>query len=271
MDDRAYVALLQWAMPRLGLRWDGFVDVRRQVVRRVASRIAQLDLPDVEAYRARLESDPEEQAALDRLCYVTISRFYRDRAVFEALRGRLLEELAERAVARAAASLRIVSAGCASGEEPYTLAMLWHLDVGPRFPSLELAIVAIDRDEEVLARARRATYPPSSLRELPEPLRDRGLERIGDELVVRPDLRRGVTFVRADLRTFVPEPVVDLVMCRNAVFTYFDVPSQRDFCARIVGALAPRGLLVIGGHERLPDEPAALGLRAEARSIFAKA
>src|ERR1700754_555065 len=110
MNDRECVELLQWALPRLGLRWRGFKNLRRQVCRRVQTHCSELGL-DVAAYRRRLEQDPEELLALDALCFVTISRFYRDHRIFDALRGRLLPMLAEAAIARGEHVLRAWSAG----------------------------------------------------------------------------------------------------------------------------------------------------------------
>lgn len=78
MRNAECVALLRWALPRLGLRWPGFRRVRRQVCKRIARRIKELGLADVAAYRERLECAPEEWPEFDSLCRITISRFYRD-------------------------------------------------------------------------------------------------------------------------------------------------------------------------------------------------
>src|SRR6185295_20147796 len=126
VSDRC-VELLQWALPRLGKRWQGFRNVRGQVCKRIARRARELGLADLEAYRAHLEAHDDEWPVLDALCRVTISRFYRDRAVFDRLRLEILPAFAERAAARGESVVRAWSAGCASGEEPYTLAMIWSL------------------------------------------------------------------------------------------------------------------------------------------------
>src|SRR5262245_29735844 len=100
MTDRECVELLQWALPRLGLRWRGFKNLRRQVCRRISARAAELGISDAASYRRRLEEDPDELQKLDALCFVTISRFYRDHRIFDALRHTLLPKLAEAACAR---------------------------------------------------------------------------------------------------------------------------------------------------------------------------
>ena len=115
-----WAALLQWALPRLDLAWPGFRKVRGQVCKRVRRRMKRLGLADFDAYRARLEADPKEWRVLDGFCRITISRFFRDRGAFEVLRRVVLPEIARRSAAEQRPA-RIWSAGCASGEEPYTV------------------------------------------------------------------------------------------------------------------------------------------------------
>ena len=98
MDDRDCTSFLQWALAQCDFRWAGFRKVRRQVCKRLSRRIRELGLADFTAYRRRLEADPAEWTAFDSCCVVTISRFYRDRSVYEILRERVLPEIAARAV-----------------------------------------------------------------------------------------------------------------------------------------------------------------------------
>src|SRR5262249_27026248 len=156
-----------------------------------------------------------ELVRLDALCFVTISRFYRDRRIFDALRLTLLPRLAEGAARRGDPTLRIWSAGCASGEEPYTLAIVWELELAARFSSPQLAMLATDFDPVVLTRAVRGYYQASSLRELPRELRDAAFETVGDLACVRARFRAPITFERRDIRSFVPPEMQDLVLCRN--------------------------------------------------------
>jgi chemotaxis protein methyltransferase CheR len=248
VTDLECVALLQEYLPRLGLRWQGFKNVRRQVCRRLAARTKELGL-DASGYRARLDADEGERRALYGLCYVTISRFYRDRRTCDELRDQLLPELASRSRSNAGGILRVWSAGCASGEEPYTVAILWHLAVAPRFPDVTLEVLASDFEETVLARAMRGEYEESSLRELPKAWRDAAFERRGDLFVLEPELRRGVVFARADIRDFSPQEPLQLLLCRNSVFTYFDEAEQQRFLERAYDRLLSGGVLVVGSHE----------------------
>lgn len=253
MTDSECVAFLQWALPRLHLRWPGFRKVRALPRKRLNRRLAELGLPDLAAYRHHLEADPGEWAVLDGLCRIPISRFGRDRDVFAHLRRETLPAVARRAADRRDPELRCWSAGCASGEEPYTLRILWDLELGPRFRRLPIRIVATDIDEEILERARRACYPASSLKDLPPEWVARAFLRSDGEYCLGEAFRRGVEFRRQDLRVQAPEGSFHLVFCRNLAFTYFDDAGQREVLRRIALRLIPGGSLVIGKHEVLPE------------------
>jgi chemotaxis protein methyltransferase CheR len=123
---------------------------------------------------------------LDALTPITISRFHRDAQVFRALEHHVLPALAAAAAADARDRLGAWSAGCASGEEAYTLALLWHGTPAARFPTLRLDVLASDIDPAMLRRACEATYEPSSLRDLPARWRDRGFTRRGRALMRAP-------------------------------------------------------------------------------------
>src|SRR5215218_11251625 len=234
MRDSECVEFLQWALPRLGMRWAGFRRVRRQVCRRVRRRIGQLGLRDLSAYQARLERDPLEWATLDRLTQITISRFGRDRGAFEFIRGEVLPSLAADVLARHGESVEVWSAGCAAGEEVYTLTITWQLELARRLAPVAIRILATDLNDTMLARARRACFTAGSLKELPERW-------------------RAVTFARHDVRSAPPDGPFDLVTCRNLAFTYFDLDLQRPTAVRLAGALRPGGALVLGSHEELPE------------------
>lgn len=268
MQDRECVAFLQWALPRLKRPWPGFRKVRRQLCRRIERRCRTLGLSDVAAYRNHLEQHPDEWPKLDELCPITISCFYRDTGMWETLAAVVLPALARRA--RGAAVLRAASIGCASGEEPYTLALAWQFAVAPQFAAVRLEVTATDVVEVVLERARVACYLESSLRLLPPAWREHGFERVGERWCLRARFREAVTFLRQDLRTALPQQEFDVILCRNLVFTYFDAPTQQMLLARLLTQLAPGGALIIGRRERLPEGAANLApwLNAERQGIY---
>jgi chemotaxis protein methyltransferase CheR len=252
MDDSEWVTLLQAGLPRLGLRWAGFRKVRGQVCKRLRRRASELGLPDADAYHAYLERHPEEWAVLDSLTHVTISRFNRDRGVFTLVESEVLPVLASEAMMYGAETVEAWSAGCASGEEAYTLAIIWQLALAHRFPGLALRILATDVDEAMLARARRGCYGAGSLREVPEPWRAAAFVRQGRCHCVRGEIRAVVRIVRHDIRDRPPAGTFDLVLCRNLAFTYFDGAGQLSVVSRLGAALRPGGALAVGKHEALP-------------------
>ena len=209
--------------------------MRAQVIKRIDRRVAELGLADLDAYRARLEDDPPEWAVLDHLCRVTVSRFARDRAVWDELVATVLPRIEGRAW----------SAGCGAGEEPYTLAIAWEMTrEGP------LEIIATDVDDNQLARAAAARFPSGTLRELPEAWQRAAFD--GDQL--RERFRAHVRFARHDVRTPPPSGPFDLVLCRNLAFSYFDESLQREVAAALRGVLSTRGTLVVGLDEQIPDD-----------------
>jgi chemotaxis protein methyltransferase CheR len=243
MHDAECVAFLQWALPRMGMRWRGMHRVRRQACKRIDRRMRELGVADVYAYRAYLDAHDSEWAALEDACRITISRFFRDRGVFEDLARHVLPALASAATARGATELRCWSLGCASGEEPYSLAMLWR-DEPP------LHIVATDADPHMIERAERGCYSAGSLKEVPPDLLAEAFDRRGDLYRIRSPYRERIELRVQNLRREQPDGPFDLVLCRNLAFTYFDDDLQREILARIAERL--RGALVIGGHETLP-------------------
>lgn len=253
MTDSECIRLLQWALPELQLRWPGFRKVRKQVCKRIDRRREELRLADAAQYRTYLETHPAEWAVLDALCRIPISRFYRDRAVFEFLEREVLVELARMEMASGGAEMRCWSIGCAGGEEPYSLAILWKLRLASRFPSLALRILATDADERAIARAEQGCYAAGSLKDLPPAWRLDALYRAGEKFYVKAQYRDAVTFLVQDVRCTVPERLFHLILCRNLAFTYFDEPLQREVQQKITERLVPGGALVIGSLESLPE------------------
>lgn len=253
MKDSECIEFLQWSLPRLQMRWEGFRKVRAQVCKRVRQRLRELDLSGTVAYRSYLKNHPEEWRVLDDLCHITISRFYRDRGVFEHLERQVLPELAARATGTGKLLLQCWSAGCASGEEAYTLAILWGLRLMERFPTLDMRILATDVDENVLQRAREGCYDFSSLKEFPQDWLTQAFTRSANTFCVRSEYRKMVEFAHQDLRTTMPQNLFHLILCRNSALTYFDVAPQQEILRKLRDRLEIGGALVIGIHESLPQ------------------
>ena len=256
MEDKACVEFLQWALPLLKMRWAGFRKVRNQVCKRINRRLQSLQLPNIKAYQEYLQRHQEEWAVLDGLCRVTISRFFRDRLVFSSLQAVILPELVQGMRGRKETTLRIWSAGCAAGEEPYTLGILWELELRQRTAELptQIDIIATDADQQLLDRAIRACYPYSSVKNLPEDWCRRAFFKHNGEFCLRPPFRNYVRFICQDVRNETPPGVFDLILCRNLAFTYFEDEVQRQILRRLADVLQAGGFLVLGIHETLPQD-----------------
>lgn len=254
IDKNEFVHFLKWCLPKLNLRWSGFRKVRDTVRKRLARRIKALGLKDLAAYRERLESDPAEWLELDQLCRIPISRFYRDKGVYKMLSDIFLPGCADAVRARGGGELRILSAGCASGEEPYTISVIWWLRLAERYPGVQLQILALDVDDMMLHRARTACYSAGSFKDMPADLLENGFRRTDGEYCLRDAYRRGVQIAKADLRENVPAGPFDVILCRNTAFTYFDDATQEAVFARLDASLREGGYLIIGSHEALPAQ-----------------
>ena len=270
MKDSDCVQFLQWAAPRLRFRWPGFRKVRKQVCKRINRRLRELGLADVKAYRDYLGGHREEWSVLDSFCRISISRFYRDRGVFDYLRDEVLPRLAATAHASANDNVWCWSAGCASGEEVYTLKIIWKLCVGCRFPDVALRVIATDSDSNILDRARRGCYPTSSLKDIPKDWLTAAFTKAGELFCVKPDFREGVEFICQDIRQETPDGLFHMVLCRRLVFTYFDDALQQDMLRRILAKLVSGGILVTGKQERLLIEPLELQPYQRKMGIYQK-
>ena len=265
MTDSEGVQFLQWCLPRLRLRWPGFRKVRRQLYKRINRRLQELKLSNIDAYRDYLEDHPAEWATLETSCWISISRFYRDRSVFQYLESDVLPQLAQPVAAGQGKELRCWSAGCAGGEEPYTLAIIWKQSLASQYPMLQFRVVATDIDPQAIQRAERACYHASSVKQLPVKWRDPAFRTIGDEFCLNDEYRSSVMFGLQDIRERAPEGTFHLILCRNLVFTYFDENLQREVMQRLTERLTSGGALIIGQLERLPE--GSWGLEAWSRRL----
>lgn len=260
MSDDAATHFLRWALPRLGKRPNAYDRVQGQVKSRMRDRLHELRLRSFEAYQRYLVKHPEEWTRLDTMCRITISRFYRDPSLFDALRTQFLPRLARLRRTHGPPRIRALSLGAASGEEPYTLRLLWRHDLRDSFTDLSLHVTATEVQAHMLRRAQNAWYAHGSLRNLPDewierafrhdPVRANG--RHAEPYVLHPLYRRGISWRQEDVRATLPDGPFSLIFCRNLVFTYFDGALQRWILKRLLTRLRPQGLFVLGKKETLP-------------------
>ena len=270
MEDSDCVRFLQQVLPRLRMRWAGFRKVRNQVCKRIQRRINELDLPDVDAYRAYLESRKDEWPILDHCCRVTVSRFYRDKSVLEHVRDDVLPSLAGSVIHAGGDTLCAWSAGCAMGEEAYSLVLIWDRTIGRDYPQLDVRVTGSDIDRVLLQRATRACYSSSSIKALPDAWLGTAFSQNGSEYCLDLELRRKARFIRQDIRHSTVEGPFHIVFCRNLAFTYFEHALQLEVLAHIHEVLLDDGVLVIGGHESLPQGYEGFEPWPGSRAIFRK-
>jgi len=254
MHDKACINFLQHYLSKIGYRWEGFRKVRNQVCKRINKRIKELDFGNIQAYGEYLENHGEEMKVLDAIFNITISRFYRDRGVFDNIANDVFPSLAEMVWHNQQQQIRCWSAGSASGEEPYTLTIIWKMTVLPEpGRDLSLQIIATDRNAHLIERAENGIYPGGTLKELPQEWKKQAFEEKENEYQIKKEYRQDVQFLEQDIRSELPEGTFDLILCRNLVFTYFQEDLQRDVFQRIMTKLNPGGYLIIGNHESLPE------------------
>jgi chemotaxis methyl-accepting protein methylase len=232
--------------PALGLQWRRFE--RRGIRRRVERRIIELGLSSFEAYSLRIQKDPEEQKHLAQILTVTISRFFRDGKVFEKIETSVMPAI----LRKDRRALRVWSIGCASGEEPYSLALLWQEKAEENHPGMQLSILATDIDEGLLQRAHEGRYKRSSVEEIPGDILARFFKYESGFYVLDEHIRERVEFKKHDVINEQPFPEMDLVLCRNLAFTYFSKQRQMDVLKKIASSLNEECFLVIGENESLP-------------------
>ena len=228
-------------------------DQKRELVYgRLTRRLRALQLRTFAEYRERLNGDTQELAELCNAITTNLTSFFREPHHFQYLREHVLGPFA--ADARSGRRLRIWSAGCSTGEEPYSIAMTV-LETLPDPGRWDVRILATDLDSDVLARARRGIYPPERMSNVsPERLQRFFVERQEAGAVswqIAPEVAALITFKQLNLIHSLPmKGPLDAIFCRNVVI-YFDKDTQRELFARIARLQRPGDLLFLGHSESL--------------------
>ena len=223
------------------------------IQRRLHGRMNATAQSSVATYAALLESDPEEYARLVNSLLIKVTEFFRDPELFEYLRDKVLPELIGE-VRLDRRDLRIWSAGCSTGEEAYSLAIIVAEALGEDAAWPDVRIFATDIDKEATAFARRGIYPPAALKNLPAGARDRYFVKSDGRYEVAKRLRALMVFGEHDLSARAPFPRIDLLLCRN-VLIYFSVPLQQVALETFAFSLRPGGRLALGPSETVSALP----------------
>jgi chemotaxis protein methyltransferase CheR len=226
---------------------------RQMVYGRLVRRLRELRLADFDAYVDYLENHRDaELVNLINAITTNLTSFFRENHHFQMIRDRLLPEIIARNGNRR--RLRIWSAGCSTGEEPYSIAMTL-LDSLPSPSTWDLRILATDIDTGVLESAKKGVYAFDRVKSLPDSVRRRWFLRgrgdNAERVKVRPDLQELIRFKQLNLMGAWPmRGPFDIIFCRNVVI-YFDKPTQKRLFERYADVLCEGGYLILGHSESM--------------------
>jgi two-component system, chemotaxis family, CheB/CheR fusion protein len=245
-EHTCFEAVLGYIKETRGFDFTGYK--RTSLMRRIRHRMNQVGIEGYGEYIDHLQVNTEEFVTLFNTILINVTSFFRDPEAWELIRKEVVPGLlAERGPDY---PIRIWSAGCASGQEAYSLVMVFADAIGPERFRQRIKIYATDVDDEALTQARHAIYAEADVAGVSEELLDRYFEQQGNRYVFRKDLRRSVIFGRNDLVQDAPISRIDLLVCRNTLM-YFNAETQGKILGRFHFALAPRGLLFLGKAEML--------------------
>ncbi|GAA2534214.1 CheR family methyltransferase [Winogradskya humida] len=244
--DPAFEALLVHLKETRGFDFTGYK--RSSLMRRVDRRMTQVDSAGYADYLDYLQVHPDEFTVLFNTVLINVTAFFRDPDAWAYLSAEVLPALL--AAKPAGAPIRVWSAGCASGEEAYTLAMVLAEALGIDAFRERVKIYATDVDEEQLGEARQATYGEREMESVPPGMAAKYFEPAGTGFTFRKDLRRSVIFGRNDLVQDAPISRIDILTCRNTLM-YFNAETQAKILSRYHFALCDSGVLFLGKAEML--------------------
>ncbi len=245
-DDKEFNELLMFIRDSRGF---DFTRYRRSTLtRRIRKRMLDAGVSSYIDYRDRLEANAEEYNSLFNTILINVTSFFRDAEVWEFVQREVIPELV--AAISPAEEIRVWSAGCSSGEEAYTLAMVFAEALGLDEAVERVKIYGTDIDEEALRDARAGLYPARALEPVPVVLREKYFEPNGAQYAVRPELRKRVIFGRHDITRDAGISRLHLLACRNTLM-YFNVEAQAQIIERFHFALRDGGFLLLGKAEML--------------------
>src|SRR3954462_15788627 len=263
--DPDFEALLQFLRDSRGFDFTGYK--RSSLMRRVDRRMQQVSITSYADYLDHLQLHQDEFTSLFNTILINVTGFFRDPDAWTQLSEDALPAML--AARNPWGPVRVWSAGCASGEETYTAAIVLAELLGPEQFRERVKIYATDVDEDALTAARHAAYTEKDVKQVPEDLRERYFEVQGERYAFRSDLRRSIIFGRNDLVQDAPISRVDLLVCRN-VLMYFNAETQAKILRRFHFALSPGGVLFLGKAEMLLGHGALFAPLDVRRRVFRK-
>lgn len=220
--------------------------------RRLGTRLRALDLMTYRQYGTYLTEHPEEYTRLLDTLTVNVTDFFRDPPVWKIIRGEVIPSIIKTKTANGQRTFRVWSAGCATGEEAYSLAMAFLAEMGADAGSYMLSVAATDLDPLALKTAQAAEYDVAKLEHVPGPDRVRFTTTEGRRFKIKPEVTEHVRFRKLNLFSDAPPLAIDLILCRN-VFIYFTREQQERITNVFHQALARGGYLVLGRTEKMAN------------------
>jgi chemotaxis protein methyltransferase CheR len=220
----------------------------RPLKRRLAVRLRACQLTSYQEYTQRLAQDPSEYPKLLDALTINVTNFYRNPETFSTVASKVLPLLSAKSGSNR--PVTVWSAGCSSGEEPYSLAILWREFSGNKPSMPEFRVIATDIDLSSLEKARQGIYDQNSMNEIPSGLIKKYFNVSGTSYSVSDEIKGIVEFRHLDLFESPPFSGLDLVFCRN-VLIYFSRTTQEAVFDIFKNHLRPGGFLVLGKVETL--------------------
>jgi two-component system, chemotaxis family, CheB/CheR fusion protein len=263
-DGSSIDVLLDYLKRTRGFDFTGYK--RTTLGRRIAKRMEAVGVDSHAAYVDFLEVHPDEFALLFNTILINVTGFFRDQAAWDYLTSDVVPRALE---GNPEGPFRVWCAGCASGEETYSLAMVLAEALGEEEYLARVKIYGTDVDEEALTEARQASYSATAVEAVPTELRERYFERVEQRFAFRKQLRRAVIFGRNDLVQDAPISRIDLLTCRNTLM-YFNAETQAQILGRFHFALNDWGYLYLGRSEMLITHSDLFKPASVQRRVFTK-
>jgi two-component system CheB/CheR fusion protein len=216
--------------------------------RRVSLRMSALGVSTLERYKELIGENPDEIDRLLDTVTIHVTEFFRDQDVFDAITNDIMPELVERKLRSPSRTIRVWSAGCSTGEEAYSLAILMMQYLRTHELDLATELYATDISKDAVAVGREGVYAEKKVSRIPANLRRRYFERDGEGYRVAAHVRRQVKFSIHDLFSEPPFSLLDVILCRN-VLIHFDGGVRNNVLVRFHKALGENGTLILGKSE----------------------
>lgn len=215
----------------------------RQMKRRIDTLIARNKFKDYDSYCNAIKVDKDLMEEFVNYITINVSEFYRNPALWKTLEDVILPDL----INKFGSNLKIWSAACSTGDEPYSLAMV----LAKKVPLSKVRIYATDIDEQVLAKAKDGVYGANSLKGLPDEYKNKYFEKMGDRFYkISDEIKRCVEFRKANLLRDAYPTGMHLIVCRN-VMIYFTEEAKEDIYKKFNNSLVKDGCLFVGNTEQI--------------------